>query len=154
MDPIQSNRPSFSDDETRSAADPASGTAGLGAPAAHQQRAEEERQGVPNFAAGPDPGSSTGAGSRSQTGSAQAGHSARSEGSGAGADASTGKDPFADRAREIAEQLKPVALAAEEAAVKAVDLSAKGLNRLSAFLEKRRQERQSTRSSTQRPEDV
>ena len=75
---------------------------------------------------------------------------------GTGRGTKSGQDPVADRARELAEQLKPVAMAAEEVAVKAVDLSAKGLNRLSAYLEKRRRERQPTPSSTQtqRPDDI
>ncbi len=163
MDPIQSNRPSSSDEETRAAGNPGTGTGGLGAPAAHQQRAEEASQGMTDIGAGPDARSSTGADGSGHAGSAQAGDFGRSLGSasssgssgrGAGEGSASGKDPLADRAREVAEQLKPVALAAEEMAVKAVDLSAKGLNRLSAYLEKRRQERQSAPPSTQRPEDV
>ena len=52
-----------------------------------------------------------------------------------------GGDVLGDRGRDMAERLKPVAEAAEEVAAKAIDLSVKGLNRLSAMLEKRRQER-------------
>lgn len=154
MDPIQSNRPSSRGEESGSAADMPTGSAGLGAPAAHQQRSEEEGQGTAGFSAGPNPSSSSGGAHSGQTGSAQSGSFGRSEGSGSGQGSGGGKDPIADRARELAEQLKPVAVAAEEVAVKAVDLSTKGLNRLSAYLEKRRQERQSPPSSTQRPDDV
>ncbi len=153
MDPIQSNRPPSSGGETPTAADMTTGSAGVGAPAAHQQRSEEAGQGTAGFSAGPNP-TSSGGGGGGHTGSGQAGASGRSAGAGAGQGSGGDKDPIADRARELAEQLKPVAVAAEEVAVKAVDLSAKGLTRLSAYLEKRRQERQSTPSSTQRPDDV
>ena len=52
-----------------------------------------------------------------------------------------GSDLLGERGREVAERLKPVAAAAEEVAAKAVDLSVKGLTRLGALLDKRRQER-------------
>ncbi len=152
MDPIQSNRPPSSGGETPTAADMTTGSAGVGAPAAHQQRSEEAGQGMAGFSGEPNPTSSGGGGSHA--GSGQAGTAGRSAGAEAGQGSGGGKDPIADRARELAEQLKPVAVAAEEVAVKAVDLSAKGLTRLSAYLEKRRQDRQSTPSSTQRPDDV
>ena len=41
--------------------------------------------------------------------------------------------------REVAERLKPVAAVAEEVAARALDLSAKGLSRLAAKLQERRQ---------------
>ena len=62
-------------------------------------------------------------------------------GPGPGATAHPSGDPTADRAKEVAEKLKPVAVAAEEAAAKAVELSTKGLNKLSEMLAKRRQDR-------------
>jgi len=64
---------------------------------------------------------------------------------------STGPEASADhaatdaprqRGRDFAEQMKPVATAAEEVTAKAIDLSARGLTKLAAFLEKRRQARQ------------
>lgn len=42
---------------------------------------------------------------------------------------------------ELSDKLKPVVLAAEDAAAKAVVLSTKGLNKLGAFLERRRRSR-------------
>ena len=42
---------------------------------------------------------------------------------------------------DLSEKLKPVVLAAEDAAAKAVDLSKKGLNKLGDLLERRRRDR-------------
>ena len=56
-------------------------------------------------------------------------------------------DQLAHRVTDVAQRLKPVAVVAENAAGRAVDLSARGLARLSAFLERRRQDR------NQHPED-
>lgn len=95
----------------------------------------------------------TGASTASSTGSTSGGTGTgpgTGSGFGSGSDASTGPeasaqtgtdDPKAERGREIADQLKPVALAAEEITAKAVDISAKGLTKVAAFLQKRRQAR-------------
>ena len=53
------------------------------------------------------------------------------------------EDRTDDIGRDVAERLKPVAEVAEGIAAKAVDLSAKGLTRLSAILEQRRRQRES-----------
>jgi hypothetical protein len=58
-------------------------------------------------------------------------------------------DQVADRLVEAAQRLKPVAIVAENTAAKAVDLSARGLARLSGYLERRRQERE--RSTDEMP---
>ena len=50
-------------------------------------------------------------------------------------------DQAAVRLSDMAQRLKPVAIVAENAAGRAVDLSARGLARLSEYLERRRQER-------------
>ena len=50
-------------------------------------------------------------------------------------------------AQELGERLKPVLAAAEDVAVKALDLSAKGLSRLIARLEERLRQRDSSESS-------
>lgn len=56
-------------------------------------------------------------------------------------------DQMIHRMSDVAQRLKPVAVVAENAAGKAVDLSARGLTRLSGYLERRRLDRH------QQPED-
>jgi hypothetical protein len=51
------------------------------------------------------------------------------------------KDRAGSTGRDVAERFKPVAAAAEEITVKAVDLAAKGLTRLAGVLEERRRGR-------------
>lgn len=51
-------------------------------------------------------------------------------------------DELTERAHEVAEKLKPVAVAAEDITAQVVALSAKGLDKLSAYLQQRREERQ------------
>ena len=51
------------------------------------------------------------------------------------------KDAVADAAHDIAERLKPVAAMAETVAVKAIELSSKGLDRLAGYLKERQQTR-------------
>ena len=58
----------------------------------------------------------------------------------------SGQTPDA-AAQELGERLKPVLAAAEDVAVKALDLSAKGLSRLVDRLEERRRQRDSSESS-------
>jgi len=68
--------------------------------------------------------------------------STASAGAGAAGQPQKAEDQLEEKVRELAEKLKPVALAAEDAATTAVDLSAKGLGKLAAYLDRRRQERQ------------
>ena len=132
-----------------------------GASAAHQERVVESAQGSAAFGArvdseAPPTGSGAGSGdgaSRGGSGDPRRSGTGSSSG-GTGQGAAGADDPFPDRARELAERLKPMAMAAEEAAVKAVDLSTKGLNRLSAYLEKRRQERNATPPAAERADDI
>ena len=121
--------------------------AGTGAPAAEQARAVGNAQGTvgagaPGFdpGLGETPGGSGRAGAESD--SSASGAESASTGAEATAEASATDEPPRERGRDFAEQLKPVATAAEEVTAKAVDLSAKGLTKLAAFLEKRRQARQ------------
>ena len=92
--------------------------------------------------AGPTPAPGTG------TGGAQS-SSGATDGQGGGPGAAQDRPPLVpedrtdDIGRDVAERLKPVAEAAEGIAAKAVDLSAKGLTRLSAILEQRRRQRES-----------
>ena len=53
------------------------------------------------------------------------------------------QDQMADKFQEVVDRLKPVAVAAEDAATTAVDMTAKGLSKLASYLDKRRQDRQS-----------
>jgi hypothetical protein len=54
---------------------------------------------------------------------------------------SSSKDAVGDAARELADRLKPVASIAENVAVKAIELSSKGLDRLAVYLKVRQQNR-------------
>lgn len=161
MDPNPLNRPSSGNQDPP--LDPETG-AELGEPgasAAHQERVVESAQGSAAFGArvdsgAPPTGSGKGPGDGASRGSSgddrRSGPGSASGGAGHGAGETD--DAFAERARELAERLKPMAMAAEEAAVKAVDLSTKGLNRLSAYLEKRRQERHATPPAAERADDI
>ncbi len=51
------------------------------------------------------------------------------------------KDAVTDAAHHVAERLKPVAAMAETVAVKAIELSSKGLDRLAVYLRERQQTR-------------
>ena len=64
-----------------------------------------------------------------------------SGGASAGPSASAPEDRAEEMARDVAQRLKPVAVAAEDVAAKAVNLSAKGLSRLARILEERRRQR-------------
>ncbi len=90
-----------------------------------------------------DPASASSAGGTGQaTGSSsdQAGSQSASQPSGGGQAAGQAPQDRAEEiGREVAERLKPVAAVAEEVAARALDLSAKGLGRLSAKLHERRQ---------------
>ena len=118
---------------------------GTGAPAAAQERAVAEAQGTVGAGA---PGYDPSVG-ESPSGSALAGGEASSSASGAesvsagsaAGDGATGEQPR-DRGHDIAQQLKPVAIAVEDITAKAVGLTTMGLTRLSAYLEKRRQARE------------
>ena len=101
-----------------------------GAPAARQERAAGDTQGAAPGAPAdhlPDPG-------------LPVRPDAAVTPPGAGTDAGTapGSPDATDRAREVAERLRPVAAAAEELAATAIDLSVKGLNRLAQLLEERK----------------
>lgn len=60
---------------------------------------------------------------------------------GPGAQSGAPQDRVGEMGRDLGQRLKPVAVAAEGVAAKAVDLSTKGLNRLAAILRERRQRR-------------
>ncbi len=105
-----------------------------GASAAHQERAAEEAQGTTGTGSQDTSPALPQTGDLSERTSGPATAAQVQPSAGAG-------DPMTDRAREVTERLKPVAVAAEEVAAKAVDLSVKGLTKLSALLERRRQER-------------
>ena len=60
---------------------------------------------------------------------------------GGSAGPSAGSGSGTDRAQDIAERLRPLAVAAEEVAAQVVHLSARGLDRLGRFLDERRQAR-------------
>ena len=59
----------------------------------------------------------------------------------AAAGSSGSEDRAGEVGRDLAKRLKPVAAAAESAAVTAINLSSKGLSRLAAMLEERRRRR-------------
>lgn len=60
-------------------------------------------------------------------------------------------DELTERAREAADRLKPVAIAVEEIAGQAVNLSIKGLNQLSAYLQRRHEERETEHHTSEPP---
>ena len=123
---------------------------GTGVPAAEQERAVGDAQGTvgagaPGFDPGlgetPTGGARTGTGPGPSAGGGVFGSPALETGADGehaeGVDERTG-----DRGRDVAEQLKPVAVKVEDVTAKAVDLSAKGLTKLARFLEKRRAARE------------
>lgn len=59
-----------------------------------------------------------------------------------GAPVQEAQDQMADKFQEVVEKLKPVAVAAEDAAATAVDLTAKGLGKIASYLDRRRHDRQ------------
>ena len=71
-----------------------------------------------------------------------------SGGAGSGNEGATSEKKPEDAAHELGERLKPVLEAAEDVAVKALDLSAKGLSKLVDALEDRRRNRDSGSSES------
>lgn len=70
---------------------------------------------------------------------------AASDTSAAGKATAAKDEVVSERVRDMADRLKPVALAAEEMTARAVNLSAKGLSKLGAYLDQRRQQRAAQR---------
>lgn len=68
---------------------------------------------------------------------------ATTQSSGSDAQGSAPEDRVGEMGRDLGQRLKPVAAVAEDVAAKALDLSAKGLGRLAAILQERRQRRDS-----------
>ncbi len=67
---------------------------------------------------------------------------------GGSAGSSAGSGSGTDRAQDITERLRPLAVAAEEVAAQVVHLSARGLDRLGRFLDERRQARRAAGDDT------
>lgn len=66
----------------------------------------------------------------------------------------TGASPRVEMAKTWARRLKPVAAAAESIAARAVDLSARGLTRLSVTMNERRRRRQAGANPEQRGDNT